>query len=145
MAINEVEFADLAKEIVKTAKPVSDYLASKLGKTHVIAITRNGCPACEKQKPNLDKLAAALTQKHGDKVIFTRILVKQTANSREESTRSKELLGHYFYPTNMILFRTHDRGAIEYYRNSSTTMSELKRNIEIAIRIVTMIQKEKAT
>jgi hypothetical protein len=52
------------------------------------------------------------------------------------------MFGHYFYPTNLILLRTRDRGAIEYYRNVSPHMSELRRNIEVAVETVTMIKKE---
>ena len=143
MVINKIEFAELEKELSKASKPVLDFLAPKIGKAYVIAITRDGCSACEKQKPKLNRLATTLKQKHGDNVIFTRIHIEFTLNSQEESTRSKSVLGHYFYPTNLILFRTHDRGAIEYYRATSPTISELERNIEIAIEIVTMIGKEK--
>lgn len=144
MPISRVEFTELEKRVVRTAKPVLDFLAPKIGKAYVIAVTRDGCPACENQKPLLDKLATAMTQKHGDNVAFTRIHVKYTPQSQEESKRSKGILGHYFYPTNLILFRTHDLGAIDYYRNSSPTMSELKKNIEIAVKIAAMIEKEKA-
>lgn len=143
MGINKVEFAKLEKEISKTSKPVLDFLAPEIGKTYVISITRDGCSACEKQKPKLGRLATTLKQKHGDNVTFTRVHIRHAPNSQGESKRSKSMLGHYFYPTNLILFRTHDRGAIEYYKNSSPTINELKRNIEIAIEITTMIGKEK--
>ena len=143
MAIDKVDFAKLEKEVLKANKRSLDFLAPKIGKTYVISITRDGCSACEKQKPKLGRLATILKQKHGDNVIFTRIRIKYTSNTQEESKRSKSMLGHYFYPTNLILFRTHDRGAIEYYRSSSPTINELKRNIEIAIEIANMIGKEK--
>jgi len=144
MPINKVEFAELEKKVTGKGKPALDFLAPKVGKAYSVAITRDGCPACEKQKPKLDKLATALAQRHGDKVIFTRIHVKYTPEYQEESKRSKRILGHYFYPTNMILFRTHDLGAIEYYRNSSPAMSELEKSIEIAIKITVSIGKKKA-
>ena len=144
MPINRVEFAELEKKVTGKTKSALDFLAPRVGKAYAVAITRDGCPACERQKPKLDKLATALAQKHGGKVIFTRVHVKYTPKSQEESKRSKHILGHYFYPTNLILFRTHDLGAIEYYRNSSPTMRELKKNIEIAIKIAVSIGKEEA-
>ncbi len=144
MAINQVEYSKLEKEIAKTRKPAAEHLAREIGTTYVIAITRDGCPACEKQKPKLDRLARNLMQKHGDAVVFTRVHVKYSPEFIEESKRSKGVLGHYFYPTNLILFRTKDRGTVEYYKNSSPTMSELKKNIESAITIATMMEKEKA-
>jgi hypothetical protein len=143
MVIGKVEFAELEKEISKTGKPVLDFLAPKVGKAYVIAITRDGCSACEKQKPKLGRLASTLRQEHGNNVVFTRIHIKYAPRSEEESKRSKSVLGHYFYPTNLILFRTPDRGTIEYYKNSSPTMNELKKNIEIAMEIATMIGREK--
>jgi hypothetical protein len=51
------------------------------------------------------------------------------------------VFGHYFYPTALILLRTRDRGAIEYYRNASPQMDELRKNIEAALKTATMIKK----
>jgi hypothetical protein len=142
MAIHNVEFTEFEKEITEARKPHLDHLAPDTGKVYVITITREGCPACEKQKPKLCKLTEGLTAKHGNKVFFTRIHVKQPSGSQEESLRSKDMLNHYFYPTNLVLLRTVDRGAIELYRNVSPEMDELKKNIEIAVNIATALQKE---
>jgi thiol-disulfide isomerase/thioredoxin len=144
MPINKIRFTKLEKKISETDKLLLDYLAPDFGKVYVIAITRDGCPACERQKPKLDELAAALKEKDSNKAIFTRIHVRYAPDSQEESLRSKAMLGHYSYPTNLILLRTADRGAIEYYRNSSPPMGELKKNIEVAAKIAAMIGKEKA-
>ena len=142
MLIKKIEFPKLEKKISEIGKPVLDYLAPDIGKVYVVAITRDGCPVCERQKPKLKKLAKSVTEKFGSKVSFTQVHVRQPPGSRKESLRSKDILGHYFYPTNMILLRTPDRGAIEYYRNVSPEMDEIKRNIEIAVETATMIEKE---
>jgi thiol-disulfide isomerase/thioredoxin len=118
-----------------------DLLAPKLGKVYVIAITRDGCPACVKQKPKLDRLAARLDAKYRDSVVFTRIHVNYSPESQEESLRSKGLLRHYFYPTNLILVRSKDRGAVEYYRNSAPDMRELGKNIEKALEVAKLFEK----
>lgn len=55
--------------------------------------------------------------------------------------RCKEVFGHYFYPTNLILLRTKDRGVVEFYRNVSPRMSELKRGIQTALDIAKMLEK----
>jgi hypothetical protein len=141
MQIDSIEFAKFEKDISKSRKSVLDHLAPRVGKVYVVAITRERCPACHKQKPGLDKLAATVKQKHGGKVVFVRIHVRRPPNSEEESLRSKDMFGHYFYPTNLILLRTRDRGAIEFYKSASPHMSELARNIEIAAETVTMIKK----
>ena len=57
---------------------------------------------------------------------------------------NEDLLGHYFYPTNLILIKTQDRGAIEYYRNVSPEMEELERIIERTLEIAKVIEKEAA-
>lgn len=142
MKIDKIEFTTLEEELSKTGKPLLDYLAPEIGKAYVVAITRERCPACHKQKRKLDRLAATMKQKHRDKLVFIRIHVKRPPTSEEESLRSKNTFGHYFYPTNLILIRTKDRGAIEYYRNVSPVMSELGRNIETAVETATMIKNE---
>ena len=143
MSIDTLEFADLQSNVLKTRRSHLNLLAPDIGKAYVVAITRDGCPACKRQKPKLEKLAKALKEKYRNKVVFTQVHVRRPANSDKESLRSKDLLGHYFYPTNLILFKTRDRGAIEYYKSASPRMSELKRNIETAIEMATMIAKEK--
>jgi thiol-disulfide isomerase/thioredoxin len=141
MQIESVEFTRLERELSGTGKSFLDYLAPDIGKVYVVTITREGCPACQKQKPRLDKLASILKRKHRDRLVFIRINVKRPPTSEEESLRSKRLFGHYFYPTNLILLRTVDRGAIEYYRNVSPAMSELHENIGVAIEAVVMMEK----
>lgn len=142
MTIKVVEFGELENDISRTSGKPWDLLAPIIGKTYVAAITRDGCSACEKQKPKLDELAKSIATKHGEKVVFTRIHVKFASDSQEESLRSKEILGHYFYPTNLILLRTIDRGVFEYYRNVSPDMKELERNIEHAIEVAAMMEKQ---
>ncbi len=67
---------------------------------------------------------------------------KQLSGLQEESLQSKDVLDHYFYPTNLILLRTVDRGTIEFYRNFSPEIDELEKNIEIVLKIAAMIEKE---
>ena len=140
MLINKVEFDELEKKI-PTDKSFRDYLAPEMGKTYIIVVTRDGCPACAKQKPKLKKLAETLKERHGDNVVFVEIHVRRLADSDEESLRSKGVLGHYFYPTNIVLVRTSDKGAIEFYRNVSPRMAELKRNVENAIELAKVLRE----
>jgi thiol-disulfide isomerase/thioredoxin len=140
--IESIEFTKLEK-FSKVNKSALDYLAPDIGKVYAVAITRDRCPACHKQKPKLDKLASIFEQKHKGRVVFIRIHVRRPPTSEEESLRSKDMFGHYFYPTNLILLKTEDRGTIEYYRNTSPTMSELGRNIENALETAAILKKEK--
>ena len=144
MPINTIEFTKIEKEISKTGRSHLDYLAPEIGKVYVITITRDGCSACKKQKPKLNELAKGLVEKHGSKIVFTRIHIKRPQGSDEESLRSKDAFGHYFYPTNLILLRTVDRGVIEFYRGISLEIDELRKNIVIAVEIAAIIKKEMA-
>lgn len=137
MPTSAIEFTKLEK----ASKFPLDYLAPRIGKVYVAAITRDGCPACAKQKPKLDKLATSLEAKHGDIVVFTRIHVNYSPDSQQESLRSKDLLRHYFYPTNLILIRSKDKGVIEYYRNAGPDMRELLKNIEKAVEVAKFLEK----
>jgi thiol-disulfide isomerase/thioredoxin len=128
-------------KLEKIGQPALDFLAPGIGKVYVVAITRDGCPACAKQKPKLDRLAANLEAKHGNRVVFTRIHVNYSPDSQQESIRSKDLLRHYFYPTNLILIRSKDRGVIEYYRNAGPDMRELFKNIEKAVEVAEFFEK----
>ena len=140
MPIRKIEFTELERKISQTGKSHLDLLAPEAGTVYVVAITRDRCPACERQKPKMDVLAKSNAEKHGKRVVFVRIRVKYPAE-KNESLRSKDVLGHYFYPTNLILLRTKDRGVIEIYRNVSPRMSELKKSIETAVEIVKMLEK----
>lgn len=144
MPVITVEFTDFEKQVAKTGKPALQLLAPDIGKAYVLAICRDNCPACKRQAPKLDKTADDMTKKHGSKLVFVRIHVKQPGGDNTESMRAKDVFGHYFYPTNMILFRTRDRGTVEYYRNSSPRMTELGRNIKIALETAEMLAKEKS-
>ena len=136
MPIIQVEFSELEKQVSKTNKTAIDLLAKEVGKIYVVAITRDGCPTCAKQKPKLNELANSLSRKHGEKLAFVRIHINQQEGDNAESMRAKAMFNHYFYPTNLILWRTQDRGATELYRNISPSMSELRRNIEVAVEIL---------
>lgn len=142
MPTEKIEFVELEKEISKTGKSTIDCLAPKIGKVYIISITRDGCPACKKQKPKMSKLTKTILAKHGDKAVFTQVHIKYPRGENAESLRSKDVLRHYFYPTNIILLRTKDKGAFEYYRSVSSRMAELERNVKTAVEIATMMQKE---
>jgi thiol-disulfide isomerase/thioredoxin len=142
MPISKKEFTRLENEISRTGKSALDCLASNVGKVYVVSITRDGCSACKRQKPKLTKLAIKMAGKYEDRVSCVQVHIRQPPGDIAESLRAKDILGHYFYPTNLILLRTRDRGAIEYYRNVSPEMDELEKNIESALETARMIEKE---
>jgi thiol-disulfide isomerase/thioredoxin len=136
MSIEEVEFVELEKKVVSTGKSVLNCLAPDVGKVHVVTITRDSCSACMKQKPKIEKLARNI---QGEHVIFSRVHINFSPDFEEESLRSKDVFGHYFYPTNLVLLRTVDKGVFEFYRCVSPTMKELERNIKRASNVASML------
>jgi len=141
MLIHRIEFTDLEKETSGNTKAILEHLAPEMGKVYVVSITRDGCPACEEQKPKMESLAEEAANRHGDRIVFAKIHVKYSSRDTEESLRSKDVLGHYFYPTKLILMRTIDKGSIEYYRSVTTSMRELKRNIGIASKVAASLEE----
>lgn len=127
MAVRNVEFTDLEKKVAALGKTPLDYWARNYGKAYVIAIARDGCPACASQEAELEGLAESMVNQHGEKVVFARIHIRQAAGSARESLRSKDLLGHYFYPTNLILIRTIDRGLSNTTKTLLPTWKSWKR------------------
>ncbi|UCD96201.1 MAG: hypothetical protein JSV35_06830 [Candidatus Bathyarchaeota archaeon] len=139
MTIEVVKFRDLEKAVSESRR-LLDLLAPEIGKVYVISVTRDGCGACEKQKPKFNELASKLLKTHGDNISFKRVHVAYSKGSEEESLRSKDAMGHYFYPTNSILVKTSDRGSIEFYRNVNPDMKELEKNIDVALEVASFMK-----
>jgi len=142
MSVETIEFADLEKALSRKHVSFRDFFASEVGKVYVVCISRDGCPVCVKQKLKVDKLAKTMVEKFGDRVVFIRVHVKYSPEQNQESLRSKDVLGHYFYPTNLVLVRSRDKGAFEYYRAASPRISELARNIAHAVEVAKMLEKQ---
>ncbi len=135
-------FTALENALAESGESFRDYLAPEFGKVYVVTITRDNCSACEKHKPKLKRLFKTVTAKQGDKVVFIQVHVKQPRGNQRESIRSKNMFGHYFYPTDLLLLKTADRGSVEIYRNVSPTMKELEANINANLRVAEFIAKE---
>jgi thiol-disulfide isomerase/thioredoxin len=142
MSVETIEFVDLEKALSRKHVSFRDFFASEVGKVYVVCISRDGCPVCVKQKLKVDRLAKALAGKYGGKVVFARVHVKYSPERNQESLRSKDVLGHYFYPTNLVLVRSRDKGAFEYYRAASSRISELSRNVAHAVEVAKMLEKQ---
>lgn len=141
MSVRVVEFVDLEGKVGKSRKSVLDLLAAELGKAYVVSVTRDGCPACLRLKPKLERLAGEMREKHSDRVAFVRVHVKYADGDIVESLRSKDVFGHYFYPTLFVLVRSRDRGVVELFRWVSPLMSEVKRNVLNALEIAEALKK----
>lgn len=133
MAVRVIKFNAIEKRL-PAGGGWRELLGPAAGSVSVLAIGRDGCPACVKFKPALEKLARELAAKHGRLVKFTRVHISCPGGSMAESLRAKKLLGHYFYPTAAVLARSKDLGVFEYYRAVSPSAGELKKKISAALR-----------
>ena len=97
MPVSVIEFGELRNQLEMTRSSLLDYMSPEMGRVYVVAVTRDLCSACERQKPQLNELAEKTAKKHNGKVIFTRIHVRYHENSKEESRLGKDILGHCFY------------------------------------------------
>jgi hypothetical protein len=143
MTIEVVKFRDLEKAVSESGR-LLDLLAPEIGKVYVVSVTRDGCGACEKQKLKLNELASRLLQEHGDNISFKHVHIAYSEGAEEESLHSKDVIGHYFYPTNSILVKTADRGSIEFYRNVNPDMKELEKNINVALEVASFMKGNSA-
>jgi len=136
-----IRFADLEKRLRGKKGQWKELFAPAAGAVSIIAIGRDGCPGCARQEPALARLAKSMTARHGGRISFSRIHISCPGGSREESLRSKKALGHYFYPTAVILIRSNDTGPVEYYRAISPAMSELRMHASNALRAAEALNK----
>lgn len=132
---------DLESRAGKSRKAMLDLIAGELGRVYVVSVTRDGCPACLRQKPKLERLADEMREKHDGRVEFVRVHVKYAEGDVAESLRSKDVFGHYFYPTTFVLVRLRDRSVVELYRGVSPLMSEVKRNVLVALDVAEALKK----
>ena len=135
-----IQFKDLEKRLRGKTTSWRDLLAPPPGATAVITIGRDGCKGCDLQKPVLEKLAGSMAEKHSKQISFSLIHVSWKPDSQEESIRSKKLLGHYVYPCTVILIRTKDMGAMEYYRCGYPSAGELRKYAGRAMRVAEMLK-----
>lgn len=138
-----IKFVEFEKRLARSGKTFLDLLGPAVGKASVVSITRDDCPACERQKPRFERLAEKVASDYGDKVAFFRVHVEQPPGDVSESLRAKDVFRHYFYPTCMVLVRTRDRGAVELHKTVSSNMNQLKSIIRKAVDIAVAIAKER--
>lgn len=135
-----IQFKNIERMLQGKKTSWRDLLAPPPGAVAVITIGRDGCKGCELQEPVLERLAASMGEKYGKHIYFSLVHVSWKPDSKEESVRSKKLLGHYVYPCTVILIKTKDMGAIEYYRCGYPSAGELRKYACRAMRVAAMLK-----
>jgi len=133
MTVKVVNFSALPKTFNAADK---GYIVNKSGTAYIIAVTREKCSGCEKQKPLFEKLSDKMRSKHGNKVEFLRIHSDYSSESKEEATRCLETFQTVAFPTYVIYIKDHHGKDRETYRSIEPPMSEIERNIGMSVELV---------
>lgn len=141
MPVKVLAFSEFKKTIKKTGTKPLDILAKKVGTVYVVAVTREKCPGCEKQKPLFEKLSERIREKYPDQTRFFRV---HSAFGQEQTEEAKQCLTAFHtvaFPTYIIAIKDSDGKAQETYRAIEPAMSEIERNIKISAQIATWFKK----
>lgn len=132
MPLIRITYEDFLKESQEaTDNPLAAFAVNQ-GTVYVFALARDLCTGCEIQKPLYEKLADAMSQKHGDRVKFYSIHVSDQELFREKFKGFRLMLKFAAYSTYLILLKT-ELGTVETYREIEPPMEEVERNIAIAV------------
>jgi len=143
MAVKLLNFSKLKKALEEKKIGFADFFVETLGKAYVIAITREKCSGCEKQKPLFEKLSNKMKRKHGSRVEFVRVHAQYNQQNREETIRCLDTFQTVAFPTYVILVRTHQGKNREIYRAIEPPMSEIERNIKTAVELAVWFESKR--
>lgn len=132
MTVKVLNFSALPKAFNAEDK---GFIVKKPGTAYVVAVTREKCSGCEKQKPLFEKLSDKMQSKHGDKVEFLRVHSDFSSQSKEEAARCLEAFQTVAFPTYMIYVKDHQGKGRETYRSIEPPMSEIERNIGMSVEL----------
>ncbi len=143
MPVKVLNFSKLKKTLDKKSLAPLDFLVKKLGLVYVVAVTRDKCPGCEKQKPLFEKSSDKMKQKFIGQVEFFRV---HSAFAQEQTEEAKQCLTAFHtvaFPTYIIAIRDDEGNTQETYRSVEPPMSEIERNVKTAIQIASWFKKPK--
>jgi len=142
MPVKVLSFSELKKILDKTSGEPLDILMKKTGTAYVVAVTREKCPGCEKQKPFFEKSSSRMKKKYADQVEFIRV---HSSYSQEQTEEAKQCLASFrtvAFPTYIIGVKDDEGNNRETYRSIEPPMSEIERNIQTAIETATWFKSQ---
>jgi len=143
MPVKLLSFSELEKALDQKKMGFIDFFVKRFGVAYVIAITREKCPGCEKQKPLFEKLSDKMNSKHGSRVRFVRVHARYSKESREEAIQCLDAFHAVAFPTYVICLRNHRGKNRETYRAIEPTMSEIERNVKIGVELATWFESNR--
>jgi thiol-disulfide isomerase/thioredoxin len=117
----------------------------KSGVVYIIMVTRDGCPSCQEQKPPFERLSNRIKKKHTDQTEFLRVHVSYSQERKDEAKQSLDAFQAFGFPTYIVAIRDSEGNARETYRSLDASISEIERNIEMGLTVLSLIRKRSKT
>jgi len=143
MAVKFLNFSELKKTLGKKNIEFVDYFVKRFGIAYVVAVTREKCSGCEKQKALFEKLSDKMKSKHGSRVEFFRVHAYYSQEKKEETMQCLDTFHTVAFPTYIICVRNHQEKNRETYRAIEPPMSEIERNIKTSVELAVWFESNK--
>jgi len=143
MAVKLFNFSELKRTLDKKNIEFVDFFANKFGIAYVVAVTRENCPGCEKQKPLFERLSDKMKGKHGNRVEFFRVHAHYNQENKEEAKQCADAFRTVAFPTYVICVRNHRGKKLETYRGIAPPMSEIERNTKTSVELAVWFESNK--
>ena len=140
MTVKVVNFSALRKTLNEKDK---DFFVKKPGIAYVIAVTREKCSGCEKQKQLFEKLSDKMKIMHGNSVEFFRVHANYNSESKEETIECLEAFQTVAFPTYVIYIKDHQGKNRETYRSIEPPMREIERNVKMSVELADGFEPKK--
>jgi len=141
--VKVLNFSELKKTLDERSVDPLDILMKKAGIAYVVAVTREKCPGCEKQKPLFEKLANRMKKKYANQVEFFRVHSSWSQKRTQEAKQCADAFHTVAFPTYIIGVKDDEGNNRETYRSMEPPMSEIERNIKTAVEIATWFKSQR--
>jgi thiol-disulfide isomerase/thioredoxin len=135
MPVKILNFSELKKKLDASGSEPLDLIVKKVGITYVVAVTREKCPGCEKQKPLFEKLLNKMKEKYGNQVEFFRVHSAYSQEQKEEAKQCLDAFHTVAFPTYIVSVKDGEGNNRETYRSIEPFISEIERNIKTGMQI----------
>jgi len=143
MPVKILAFKELKKALDEGNMDPLDILMKKKGVAYVVAITREKCPGCQKQKPLFDKLSEKMKQKYARQIEFLRVHSRYSEKQKEEAKQCTDAFHMVAFPTYIIGVKNDKGKNRETYRAIMPPMSEIERNTKTSVELAAWFKSPK--
>jgi len=143
MAVKVLNFSELKKALDERSVDPLDILVKKAGIAYVVAVTREKCHGCEKQKPLFEKLSNKMKKKYAKQIEFFRVHSSWSQEQKEEAKQCADAFHTVAFPTYIIGVKDDEGNNRETYRSIGPSMSEIERNIKTGVEVATWFKSQK--